>query len=553
MPRKKCVENLQTIAMNNIAKNFEKICYGLQDSQLFALIMEDDAYLNFASPFKELAPVLLDEFFELLCERRTVSRHMLHMVFNENNRIVRLRQGMGEIYYAIRFLMDRCKVLDVMPMVSKYPQHIAVLDLSYMHQMGPQDLMKLFQPLTTLIQVNLRGTLTVTEVVSIIATNCENLAELNLSETAINDKSIQALYRTKQVDGTLVKHAQKLRRLVLADVSVTPFAVASALQSLPSLCEVDYSALFQVFSLLPSYVGYGSFGEAVGLEKFQLNRIASTREFISHESIEVATQTCPNIQSITLLECSGIDNEGLMKFMAFERLTHLSITNDDDRTLDFFEGVLPILQARGEQMQNLILTDFLVVNIDALASACPNLQNLALSGITDYHYTSPEELVKENMSRRLRRISEDDVQGNCSSSNVQAAFAGASIGAFVPHEYCFTKLKALEIWSAPGHPGPSKEVIVILMKSSQNLEHLLLQGCVHFDDGVFAQIVKLLSHITTNECSISTEVFRRLLDSDNNLDMIRIWSCPGIDREGYEEIRQRIKDDNLEIYLDWFA
>jgi hypothetical protein len=40
--------------MNNIAKNFEKICFGLQEDQLFAVVMENEAYLRFPSPFKDL-------------------------------------------------------------------------------------------------------------------------------------------------------------------------------------------------------------------------------------------------------------------------------------------------------------------------------------------------------------------------------------------------------------------------------------------------------------------------------------------------------------------
>jgi hypothetical protein len=67
---------------------------------------------------------------------------------------------------------------------------------------------------------------------------------------------------------------------------------------------------------------------------------------------------------VTLSECPGLENAGLVKLVRFEKLSQLALTNDEDRSLDFFEGVLPILQVRGRQLLNLILTDFLVVDLD---------------------------------------------------------------------------------------------------------------------------------------------------------------------------------------------
>jgi hypothetical protein len=84
------------------------------------------------------------------------------------------------------------------------------------------------------------------QVVAVIAQNCPDLAELNLSETPVTDKSMACLCRTRQTNGESLKHAQKLRRLVLDDVTVTPEGVALVLDSLPRLHDVEYRSIFRV-------------------------------------------------------------------------------------------------------------------------------------------------------------------------------------------------------------------------------------------------------------------------------------------------------------------
>ena len=58
-----------------------------------------------------------------------------------------------------------------------------------------------------------------------------------------------------------------------------------------------------------------------------------------------------------------IGNETLYKFMQFEHLKTLTIVNNDGMTLDFDEGILPLLQICGPQLDNLILNKFPTVNL----------------------------------------------------------------------------------------------------------------------------------------------------------------------------------------------
>jgi hypothetical protein len=61
-----------------------------------------------------------------------------------------------------------------------------------------------------------------------------------------------------------------------------------------------------------------------------------------------------------------------------------------------------------------------------------------------------------------------------------------------------------------------------------------------------------LKHFTANECSITSAALLRLLEIDNELDMVRVWSCPGVDRDSHNQIQRLIKDENLDVYFEWY-
>lgn len=58
-----------------------------------------------------------------------------------------------------------------------------------------------------------------------------------------------------------------------------------------------------------------------------------------------------------------IDNDTFYKFMQFERLKTLTVVNSEGMTIDYGEGVLPILQVIGGNLENLILSKFASVDL----------------------------------------------------------------------------------------------------------------------------------------------------------------------------------------------
>jgi hypothetical protein len=124
--------------------------------------------------------------------------------------------------------------------------------------------------------------------------------------------------------------------------------------------------------------------------------------------------------------------------------------------------------------------------IAVLASTCPNLQNLALSGITDF-ILSEEGQSQQALALSSYDRSQDgacDEESNASNSAAPSTnLTNASLRAFPSTaDGKFEHLKALEVWSSPGHPGPSKHILKALSAAAKKLQHFLIQGCVQFDD-----------------------------------------------------------------------
>lgn len=65
--------------------------------------------------------------------------------------------------------------------------------------------------------------------------------------------------------------------------------------------------------------------------------------------------------------------------------------------------------------------------------------------------------------------------------------------------------------------------------------------------------MKELSHLTIDHChGISVHSLHYLLDTENQLAVVRIWSCEKINKNQNNELMRRICDENMDIYLEWF-
>lgn len=101
---------------------------------------------------------------------------------------------------------------------------------------------------------------------------------------------------------------------------------------------------------------------AVLPSQFKLRTLISAAEYVPIEGLDAATRLCPETSTITLSN-AWLPSAALYKLMVMQHLTSISLTNSEGLSLDFHEGVLPLLTVCGHQLQNLILVNFTSVDI----------------------------------------------------------------------------------------------------------------------------------------------------------------------------------------------
>ncbi|KAG7166803.1 hypothetical protein Hamer_G010470, partial [Homarus americanus] len=353
------------------------------------------------------------------------------------------------------------------------------LDLSYLRTVGPPILIRLIPSLTHITVLNLSMTETVDQVLELIGQNCPEIRELDICNTPITESGLTRLCYDAERDQSM---CQKLVKLSISGCIVSAKPVCFLLQYIPTLREIDYDDIFQVSRC----------------HKFHLRILNSTNDLVDPFNVELAIMLCPYATNFTLSN-AYVDNDVLYKVMMMEHLTHLRITNSEGLTLDFQEGVLPVL------------------TVKAIGECCPRLQNLALSAVGVY-----EEIM-------------------------------------YPREHYFTTLKNLEVWSSLTVDTCNTTILRQLLCYCPGLRNLLVKATDALSDKFLFDIwrenaMPQLSRLTIDTCpNVTASAIHHLLDMTNELTLIRLWGCFFITKDDDRKIQQRIKDENCDVYLEWFC
>lgn len=507
--------SLKRATMVTIARNFDLICYSCSSPDKMTELIESEEYLNFECPFDDLPPHLVEELGEEVKHITYLRRHHLHALLSSKT-VSWSSYGVGDLLVALNLLPSRCK-------------NLRMLNISYMRHINPNALLRLVPNFTSLVSVNLRMTLTVDQMLAEIGENCPNLMDLNLTATPITDRGIVMLC----MGGNGEPRCQKLTRLIVTDTWVTSSGAAIALLALPQLREFDFDRMFEVIDILHGWsddkgervlaaLGVSSSRRPLApRESIVLTTVTSSGETPGASAATIVANFCPFITSLTVTG-TPLDSEALYSFMVLHHLTSLSLTNnrsscvDSRPSMDFEEGVLPLITVIGHQLKNLILSKFTSVDITAIGKACPHLINFALSEISDLGQMHQK-----------------------------------------PSEPYFENLQALEIWSDP-RMDINGNILQQLLLFAPNMKNLLFKGVGILNDKLLLETwkvnpMKQLSHLTLDHCHCLTNAsLQWILDSDNKLTVLRIWSCCRITKEVKNHISNRILNENMDVYFEWF-
>lgn len=498
MPRRNQPDSLQKYAMITIARHFDYICYQAETREQMHQMLYDETYLDVEGPFIHMPGPILSDLLKTIDEDERC-QHLrqthLHMLIQPHLEVFKMTTM--AIMSAI-FLEDRCK-------------RLKRLDLSYMKMIHPPTFIRLIPNLTLVVALNLRMTETTDQILGLIGHYCSELRELDISNTAITETGLARLCYDTDNDKPL---CQKLVKLSIMGCVISARPVSFLLQYIPTLREIDYDNIFEAFGIMKEW-GL-TMDNIEGCGKYQLRILNSTNEIVDPVDIHIAITLCPYATNFTLSN-AYVDNEVLYKVMLLDHLTHLRITNNEDLSLNFPEGILPVLTLKGHQLLSLLLANFTTVDILAIGECCPRLQNLALSNISVY-----EEIM-------------------------------------YPREHLYNNLIGLEIWADMAVTTMNGIIIRQLLSYCCGIRKLLVRNTDAISDKLFFDIwrenpMKELFRLTIDNCpNITACSIDHLLDMNNDLTLIRVWGCCFISKEDNIKFQKRIKEENCDLYLEWFG
>ncbi|XP_063877914.1 uncharacterized protein LOC135109934 isoform X1 [Scylla paramamosain] len=501
MPLKHQPSSLQQASMVSIARNFDYICYHVKTREEMCAMIYDESYLKVPGPFQELPGAVLSALLDVLVtdmQCRRLSRTHYHALIQSHLEEFKLASSDGESLRALQLLLERCK-------------RLRRVNLSYLRNVGPGAMLRFATCLTEVTHLNLSMTQIIDQMLEVIGRYCPHLRELDVSNTGITDS---ALIRLSYNEKYKVPQCQKLERVSLTGCLLSPAGPAYLVHYLPRLYYIDYEQMFQVFEVMQDW---GVTKENMTLcDAYPLRVLTSTCDHIDPASVDVALTLCPKIMDLTISN-AVIENELLYQTMRLEHLAHLRLTNCEGLTLSFHEGVLPVLTLRGHGLISLLLANFTVVDLVAIGESCPRLQNLAFSDIAIY----------------------EDIM--------------------YPRDNLFNTLINLEVWTTVNTDTCSATILRQLLSHAPGLTNLLVRGADALSDKLLQELwetnpMPRLSRFTLDSChNVTAASIFHLLDAENDLTLVRLWSCFLLTRQDSRDLQHYAEARNYDLYLEWYC
>ena len=206
------------------------------------------------------------------------------------------------------------------------------------------------------------------------------------------------------------------------------------------------------------------------LVPYRLMSLKSSDPLNKSENLITAIHLCPELHTVALTSGPTFQESSLWNLARLNRLCDLSLTNGPSAyAMDFYNSVVPVLEAIGHQIHNLILTRFTCIDIHSknnqfhirdfllfrcfshyfivlvIGKCCPALKNLALSEICHF---APVDSIQSEL---------------------------------------YTQLEALELWSLIGVQLPSI-VIKQLTTPCRLVQNLLFRNCDALTDQLLSEL-----------------------------------------------------------------
>ncbi|KAJ7327331.1 hypothetical protein JRQ81_017090 [Phrynocephalus forsythii] len=532
MPRRKSVQSLQKLCLENVAGNMQ----GLWAKDYTENYLDEYQFCYIEGPFSQLAASLVHELLRLKGKRLT--RAMLHLLLVPQLTELSLRACPKLVNNAIAQMITlRCK-------------NLSSLDLEGCSRIPISALVNLMEGLPRLTKLYLEETQCNTQVLSAVGSCCRRLRELNISGCKrISSESLFHL-AFDPTAGTFC--CPDLQILSVDGLESKPYcddllwALAFLLLALPSLVFLENEFVAEAVCLIHDRqfegaqvpAGFPSMQELVrrkmsaafGAEpEGQLTLPLREVLEVSEPFLPSVRAVCPHLAKTAVLmeEHPGL-NPGFL--LPWRQLTDLTLDCWDMKAL---ADLLPLTASLGAQLQALSVDGFSLGEgpcVAILLSHCPNLQKFSASLF---------------YSTRL--------SGGQGGTGWDAALAPCQFPQLRDVILSFSDVDD----SVPPPQVPAlRASLACLLARSPCLESVLLT-CLPFSlDSLLQEVLEdtslpCLGYLALVKCEVSSPTVHRLLSLDNPLNKLVLEECPDIHRKDYAELLRRVRRERLDLQVTW--
>ena len=240
-------------------------------------------------------------------------------------------------------------------------------------------------------------------------------------------------------------------------------------------------------------------------------------------SVKVSVATCPLLTEVHFTR--GADNRCVLQLAHLEHLRVLHVGNSDEELITFEEGLVPLLQVRGWNLEDLSFHEINKIDVGAIGACCPSLKKFSclVAGYPTAEFpihTHPELI---------------------------------SAMKHVP----FTKLENVKVLiHTAQNTFPPQYVKLLLLKAS-GLKYLHLAFVQSLTDQVLDFVLEENAFEHLEDCylescnKLSGDGIRRLIDVCMVMRSLVLKYCKDITRQDFANYCKLCRENNYEMNIEW--
>jgi len=407
----------------------------------------------------------------------------LHLHLLIQPQLRKLKVQSGTVHHALHFLQLRCPGL-------------RCIELGSQRDIVPELFIRVFASFPHLVRIDLSDTCIDDRAFDTIGSHCKGLQVLEISHSTVTDNGLRFISQ-----GPKGEHrCPKLTTLGLKGARVSRRGVAALLHYHPALKDLQYEDTIGALAELEA-LGHPWQGKLDALTCSDSRDIGG--------DLESALEQNPVFHTLQLKNTT-VRSESLYPVMKNTQLRCLELTSNDEFLVEWGEGVAPLLSSVGSSLTSLTLDRLHHVDSSIIGENCPQLVQLSISHV--------------------------------------ATFAPV----MVEGPPVFKKLESLTLLNSYGNHILSTAVRQLLLNCVR-LQELHLQLVDTLDDLLWEQVATSnpLQHLVTatfDQChGISASILFNLVETENQLEMLNVWSCRFVNDQDRDNIKRLIKSGSMDL------